>query len=49
MNLSEFICGYYAKIIENTNNLFKHQFLMHPDNILCKINVVESSYEIFNL
>jgi hypothetical protein len=46
--LHEIICRNETKIIKNTNNLFKWQVLMHLDEILCKINVVELS-SIFSL
>jgi hypothetical protein len=36
------------KLIKNSNNLFEQQFIMHPNNILCKSSVVESSYLSFN-
>jgi hypothetical protein len=33
-----------TKMIKNYNNLFKQQLLMHTDESLCKISVVEYSY-----
>jgi hypothetical protein len=45
MNMHEFMCSYVVKMIKNTNNLFKQQFLMHSDYVLCKIRVLESSIE----
>jgi hypothetical protein len=44
MTFSEIMYSYEAKIIKNANNLFKQQFLMSPDEVLCKIDVVECSY-----
>jgi hypothetical protein len=48
MNLHEFMHSYDAQIILNANNLFKLQFLMHMDDVLGKLSVVESSYWIYN-
>jgi hypothetical protein len=36
------------KNLKNSNNLFKQQFLMHPTYVLCKISVLEYSYQSFN-
>jgi hypothetical protein len=44
MNFHKFMRGSETKITLNTNNLFKQQFLMHPDEVLCKMRVVEYSY-----
>jgi hypothetical protein len=43
MNFHEFMRCYEKNNI-NTNNLFKQQFLMHPDDVLCKMSFVEYSY-----
>jgi hypothetical protein len=37
----KFMCSYEAKMINDLNNLFKQQFLMHPSYVLLKINVVK--------
>jgi hypothetical protein len=42
MNLHEFMRSYDAKITQNTINTFKLQFLVHMDDVLCQISVVES-------
>jgi hypothetical protein len=42
MNLNEFMHSYEAKIAQNTNNLFKQHILIHLDDVLGKISVVES-------
>jgi hypothetical protein len=44
INFHKFMHGSEAKITLNTNNLFKQQFLMHPDEVLNKMCVVEYSY-----
>jgi hypothetical protein len=44
MNLHEFMCCYEAKMIKNTNNLFKQQFLLRLDDVLSKISVVDFLY-----
>jgi hypothetical protein len=36
------------KNFERSNNLFKQQFLMHLTYVLCKIRIVEYSYQSFN-
>jgi hypothetical protein len=48
MNFHEFNCSHEAKITYNAINLFKHQFLMHPDDVLCKMSFVQYLYSIFN-
>jgi hypothetical protein len=40
INLHEFMRSYEAKITENRNNLFKQQFLMRLDDVLCIIIIV---------
>jgi hypothetical protein len=42
MNLNEFMRSYEAKIAQNANNSFKHQILIHLDDVLGKISIVES-------
>jgi len=42
MNLHEFMRGYDAKITQNTINSYKHQFLIHPDDVLGQISALES-------
>jgi site-specific recombinase XerC len=44
INLHKFMFSYETKMIKNSNNLFKQQFLIHPDEIFCKISIVVSSY-----
>jgi hypothetical protein len=45
MNLHKIMCSYEAKIFyKNANNMFKEQFLVHPDEVLCIIIVEYSSY-----
>jgi hypothetical protein len=46
MNFHEFMCSYEDKIIKNANSLFQQQFLMCLHAVLCKINIIESSYRI---
>jgi len=41
MNLNEFMCSCEAKKAQNANNSFKQQILIHPDDDLGEINVVE--------
>jgi hypothetical protein len=43
-NFDEFMHCYEKKLIQNANNLFKQRFLIHPDELLCKMSVVEYSY-----
>jgi hypothetical protein len=41
MNFNEFIRIYEVKIAQNTNNSFKQQILIHLDDVLGKISIVE--------
>jgi hypothetical protein len=43
MNFHKFMCGYVAKIIKNTTDLFIQQFSMNLDEVLRKISIVEYS------
>jgi hypothetical protein len=36
------------KMMKKSNNLFKEQFLMHPNYVLCKIIIVKYSYRSIN-
>jgi hypothetical protein len=42
MNLNEFMRSYEVKIAQTANNSFKQQILIHLDDVLGKISVVES-------
>jgi hypothetical protein len=44
MNFHEFMRSFEAKTTSNANNLFKQQFLMHHNEILCKMSVVDYPY-----
>jgi len=44
MNLRKFMRSYDAKITQNTINSFEQRFLIHLDDILGPISVVESQY-----
>jgi hypothetical protein len=44
MNLHEILCSYEEKITYNANDLFKQRFLIHMDEVCCKMSVVEYSY-----
>jgi hypothetical protein len=35
-------------MIKNDDNLFKQLFLMHLDEVLCKISIVDCSYKRIN-
>jgi hypothetical protein len=48
MNLQEFILRSWGQNDKNASNLFKQQLLMHINEVLCKISVVESSYLMVN-
>jgi hypothetical protein len=41
MNLNEFMRSYESKIAQTANNSFKQQILIHLDDVLGKISVVE--------
>jgi len=41
MNLNEFVCSYEAQIAQNANNSLRQRNLLHPDDDLGEINVVE--------
>jgi hypothetical protein len=42
MNLNKVMRSYEAKIAQTANNSFKQQILIHLDDVLGKISVVQS-------
>jgi len=44
VNLHEFMYSIRPKVMENSNNSFKQQSLMHPNYVLSKISTGECSY-----
>jgi hypothetical protein len=44
MTFHEIMCRNETKMIKKATNLSEKQFLMHPDDVLCKISVVETLY-----